>query len=127
MLMLRLRHSLFWLLTAVAALPPLVAPADVQAADTKTTDVVPVFTLKSVSETPMPEDPIFGAIGQESMIDLVRRMDKAAKDPNVKAVILLLDSPSFGFGQIEEVRQAINRLKDAKKPVYAHADSMTTG
>ncbi|HVJ67226.1 MAG TPA: signal peptide peptidase SppA [Caulifigura sp.] len=126
--MFRMRHSLFWLLAAAVVLPPLAPPPAAHAADTKTTtDVVPVFTLKSVNETPMPEDPIFGAVGQESLIELVRRMDKAAKDPNVKAVILLLDSPSFGFGQIEEVRQAIGRLKEAKKPVYAHADSMTTG
>ncbi|QDT54869.1 Protease 4 [Caulifigura coniformis] len=126
--MLRLRHSLFWMLSAaVLALPQLAPPAAI-AADTKSTsEVIPVFTLKSVVETPTPEDPIFGAIGQESLVELIRRMDKAAKDENVKAVVLLLDSVQLGYGQIEEVRQGIQRLKDAKKPVYAHADSLTTG
>ncbi len=127
MLMLRLRHSLFWLLAAFVTAPQF-APAAGLAADTKTTsEVIPVFTLKSVIETPMPEDPIFGAIGEESLVELVRRLDKAGKDDNVKAVILLLDSAQLGFGQVEEVRQAVARLKEAKKPVYAHADSLTTG
>ena len=126
--MLRFRHSLFWVLSAAIMAVPQVSPKAAVAADTKpTSEVVPVFTLKSVLETPMPEDPIFGAIGQESLVELVRRMDKAAKDDNVKAVILLLDSAELGVGQIEEMRQAIQRLKDAKKPVYAHADSLTTG
>jgi len=128
MLMLRLRHSLFWVLSAAIMAAPQLAPKAAVAADTRTTsEVIPVITLKSVLETPMPEDPIFGAIGQESLVELVRRLDKAAKDDNVKAVILLLDSAQLGFGQIEEVRQAVQRLKDAKKPVYAHADSLTTG
>jgi protease IV len=126
MLMLRLRHSLLWMLLAAVAAPQLLTSPAV-AADAKTTsEVVPVFTLKAISETPLPEDPIFGAIGQESLVELVRRMDKAAKDDNVKGVILLLDSMELGLGQVEEVRQAIQRLKDAKKPVYAHADSLTT-
>jgi protease IV len=125
--MLRMRHSLFCLLTALVAVPALAPPAAI-AADTKTSsEVVPVFTLKSMVETPTPEDPIFGAIGSESLIELVRRMDKAAKDDNVKGVILLLDSVELGYGQVEEIRQALNRLKEAKKPVYAHADSLTTG
>ncbi len=125
--MLRLRQILFGLVMASVALPT-VAPRPASAADTKTTsEVIPVFTLKAISETPQPEDPIFGAIGQESLVELIRRLDKAAKDDNVKAVILLLDGPQFGFGQVEEFRQAIQRLKDAKKPVYAHADSLTTG
>jgi ClpP class serine protease len=127
MLMLRLRQTLFWAVSAAVMAVPQLAPKAAVAADTKTTsDVVPVFTLKAMSETPMPEDPIFGAIGQESLVEVVRRMDKAAKDDNVKAVILLLDSAELGVGQIEELRQAIQRLKDAKKPVYAHADSLTT-
>ena len=95
--MLRLRQSLLWVLSAAIMALPQVAPSAAVAADTKaTSEVVPVFTLKSLKETPMPEDPIFGAIGQESLVELVRRMDKAAKDTNVKAVVLLLDSPSFG-------------------------------
>lgn len=126
--MLRLRQSLFWVLSAAIMAAPQLAPKAAVAADTKSTsEVVPIFTLKSMNETPQPEDPIFGAIGEESLVEMVRRMDKAAKDDNVKAVILLLDSAEFGVGQIEEVRQAIQRLKDAKKPVYAHADSLTTG
>ncbi|OAI53133.1 hypothetical protein AYO47_05465 [Planctomyces sp. SCGC AG-212-M04] len=128
MLMLRLRQTLLWVLSAAIMAAPQLTPKAAVAADTRSTsEVVPIFTLKSLSETPQAEDPIFGAIGQESLVEMIRRMDKAAKDDNVKAVILLLDSAELGFGQIEEVRQAIGRLKDAKKPVYAHADSLTTG
>ncbi len=125
--MLLLRSSVLWILAALFT-APVIPTSAARAADTKTSsEVIAVFTLKGLTETPAPEDPIFGAVGQESLLELTRRMDKAAKDPNVKAVILLLDSAQLGYGQIEEVRQAIGRLTEAKKPVYAHADSLTTG
>src|SRR5690606_11386021 len=34
---------------------------------------------------------------------------------------------SVGPAQIEELRQAMARLKDAGKPVYSHADSLSMG
>jgi protease-4 len=115
----------FTAMTAAACLPSRSATA----ADSKTssTPTVAVFTLDSLSETPTPEDPIFGAVGGESLVGMVRRLDKAAKDENVKAVVVLSSGGALGRGQVEEVRQAMARVKAAGKPIYAHADSLSTG
>lgn len=59
--------------------------------------------------------------------DVEMRMKKAAEDPEVKAVVLLTDGLSFGFAQAEEIRQAMQRLQSAGKPVYAQSDSLMMG
>src|SRR5439155_23812529 len=70
--------------------------------------------------------PSFGQPGPW-LRDVVGRMKKAAQDPDVKAVVVLCDSAAFGLGQAEELRQAMRRVRDAGKEVYAHADSMLLG
>jgi protease IV len=88
---------------------------------------IAVFELRgTVTEKPGAEDPIFGDPHSESLQSLIKRMDAAAKDEDVKAVVLLAEGSSFGQGQREELRAAIQRLKDAGKPVHAHADSLST-
>ncbi len=62
-----------------------------------------------------------------SLRDIVQRMNKAAGDKSVKAVVILADDGSFGEAQIEELRQAIHKLRDAGKDVYAHSDTMMLG
>lgn len=56
--------------------------------------------------------------------DLIQRMKKAATDDQVKAVVILADGASVGNAQIEEIRQAMARLRKAGKQVYAHSDSL---
>src|SRR5690606_341844 len=84
---------------------------------------IAVFELKGpVTETPTPDDPLFGAIGSESLKSLLERMDQAAADDDVAGVVLLLGDTSLGYAQLLELRAALDRLKDAEKPVYSHAD-----
>lgn len=90
--------------------------------------IVPVFTVSgSYSEITQPDDPIFGSIGHESLRTVVGRLDKAAGDPNVKGVVLLMGGASLGTAQLEELRAALDRLKKGGKPVYAHADDLKFG
>lgn len=90
-------------------------------------DTVAVFELDgTVADKPVSEDPLFGAIGGSDLRTLCQRIEKAAGDDKVAAVVLLLASPSIDSAQLEELRQSISRVR-AKKPVYAHADSLTTG
>ncbi|MGE5293481.1 MAG: S49 family peptidase, partial [Solirubrobacterales bacterium] len=79
-----------------------------------------------VTESPV-GDP-FGLMASQvtSLKDLVARLDKAASDAKVKAVILTYDGMSLGFGQLQEIRQAIGRVQDAGKKVYVHAEGMST-
>lgn len=101
--------------------PPAETPAE------PTGPAIAVFELRGpVTEKPGLDDPIFGNPHSESLQSLVRRMDAAAKDEDVKAVVLLAEGASFGQGQREEIRAAVQRLKDAGKPVHAHADSLST-
>ena len=89
--------------------------------------VVAHFHLHGVlSESPV-VDPFGLMAGQvTSLKDLVRRMDKASTDGRVRAVVLTFDRLYFGFGQLEEIRRSIQRVKDAGKKVYVHAGGMTT-
>lgn len=73
------------------------------------------------------EDPFGLMAGQAtSLKDLVARLDQAGADSQVKAVILTFDGMSFGFGQLEEVRGSIQRVRDAGKRVYVYAEGMST-
>jgi hypothetical protein len=90
--------------------------------------VIPVFSLdRPMLESPVVEDPFFGARGAETLRSLVTRLEKARDDDQVKAVIVLLGKGSMGAGQLEEVHRALRQIRDTGKPVYAHADSLTFG
>jgi protease-4 len=86
---------------------------------------IAVFRLSgSVQETPREEMFSFGGETGIPLETLVARLDKAAKDSSVKAVVLLLDQPQVGSAQVEELRQAIARVRSAGKDVIAHADTI---
>ncbi len=89
--------------------------------------VIAHFHLSGMlSESPV-VDPFGLVAGQvTSLKDLVRRLDRAAGDPQVKAVVLTFDRMGFGFGQMEELRQAIGRVREAGKRVYVYAEGMST-
>ena len=87
---------------------------------------VAVFRLAgTVKETPTEEVFNFGGESGESLWKLVKRLDKAAGDPAVKAVVVVLDGPTIGPAQVGELRQALDRVKAAGKEVIGHADTIT--
>ena len=78
--------------------------------------IAAVFSLKgTLLETPIPDDPLFGAVGKESLNSMIARLDKAAADDNVKAVVFLLSSPELNYAQVEELREAMDRVKAVGK------------
>src|SRR4051812_42737880 len=95
---------------AAAACLPLAVPADDTKADKKKGDksdkgTVAVFKLRgALSEKPNADDFPFGDVGGTSLKELVARMNKAADDSKVKAVVLLLEGASVGTAQKEELR-----------------------
>ena len=94
-------------------------------AATTTQPTIPVFDLAGeMSEQPVDNSlAIFGP-QPPSLRDVVTRMDKAAKDPAVKAVVILTDDASFGYAQAAELRQAIQNLRTSGKEVFGHADGV---
>ena len=105
--------------------------SDLRAADNKKPDAKPpiaaVFGIKgTLLETPIPDDPLFGAVGLESLNTMIARLDKAAADDNVKAVVFMLSSPDLNYAQVEELREAMDRVKAGGKKIYAFSDSLDT-
>lgn len=89
-------------------------------------DVVAVFDLHgALSEQKASDDPLFGSIGGDSLHSLVTRLKKAEADEKVAAVVLLVNGFSGSTAQFEELHQTLTKLRE-KKPVYAHADSVST-
>ncbi|PTS78899.1 signal peptide peptidase SppA [Sphingomonas sp. HMWF008] len=85
----------------------------------------------AIVEQPQAADPFAGFSGAGSpsefrLRDVVRTLDKAAKDDRVKVVVLDLDSFGGGYpAAVDEVANAIRRVRDAKKPVLAYATAYT--
>ena len=85
----------------------------------------------AIVEQPQEGDPFAGLSGggnphEFRLRDVVRALDKAATDDRVKAVVLDLDSFGGGYpAAVNEVADAIRRVRDSKKPVLAFATAYT--
>ena len=123
----------YYVLPTMALLTIVLAPAvraDDEKPDKKTDKkpTVAVFKLEGeLTEQPAPDAFPFGSLNQTNLKDLVAHMNKAADDAQVKGVVVLLEGASIGTAQKEEVRQAMKKLRDAGKEIYAHADSLQMG
>ena len=92
----------------------------------KAATTVAVFDFsRAITDKPTPDDPLFGTVGGESLRSLTGRLQKASKDDDVAAIVLL-GSGSFGMAQLVELGEAVREVAD-NKPVYAHVDSIKTG
>ena len=140
------RHVLRLTLLAVLAVawmqsPIVFAQADAKT-DTKTEDkkeskqekkapakvVVPVFSLSArITEKPAAEELLFATSGKpESFLSFTKRLRKAVDDDEVKGIVFLSGTASFGIAQTEELHQIMDDLKKADKKIYAHADDLDT-
>lgn len=119
--------SMLTLALVLAGAPAQAAPGRTSANE-KDRSVIAVFRLSGpLTEVPTSEDlALFGPVGT-SLKKLVERLDKAADDPAVKAVVLLPESTSPGPGQVEELREALAKIRSRGKEVYVYADSLTMG
>ena len=58
-----------------------------------------------------------------SLRTLVESLDRAAKDPQVKALVVRVGFlPDAGWGKVQELRDAIARYRKSGKPAYAHLE-----
>lgn len=103
------------------------APAAPAAQSTNQIDesVVAVFRIDGTLDE-VPSDQSFALFSTPgtSLKELVERLDKAADDPDVKAVVILPDSASLELAQVEELRAAMIRVRAHGKDVLVHADSL---
>ena len=55
--------------------------------------------------------------------ELVESLERAAEDPKVGGVLVRVSSlPASGWGQVQELRNAITRFRASGKPAYAHLE-----
>ncbi|MEZ5063223.1 MAG: S49 family peptidase [bacterium] len=57
------------------------------------------------------------------LMEVTENLEKAAVDDRITGVIFRLDGFAAGLGKLDEIRAGIRRVRDAGKPVYAHAES----
>ncbi len=87
---------------------------------------IAVFRLAGdVTEAPADETFSFGGPASVSLKDLVARMKKAGEDPEVKALVILHEGGTVGRAQIEELRQAMAKVRALGKEIHANADSLS--
>lgn len=97
------------------------AKKDEKAAGDKKSAIFAEIVLKgSYSEGPQLPG-LFGSIS-ETLRDALARLDKAAGDDRIAGVILKFEDPTtlhLDWSKVNEFRQAIKRVRDKGKPVYA--------
>lgn len=60
---------------------------------------------------------------QATLHDLVVGLERAARDERVKGLLVEMNGEGLGFAQIQEVREAVSRLRDAGRFTLAYAES----
>ncbi len=68
---------------------------------------------------------LFGEL-TDSLDGTLARLDKAADDPQLKGLILNVNSPHIGWGSLGALRQAVARVRAKGKKVHAYLDGGTT-
>jgi len=85
------------------------------------------FKLKGpLVETPTEFPPLFGSDPPLSLKGLLERFKEARQDSNVVAVVVDLQQAQMGLGQLEEVHEAMRRFAAVDKPVFVHAEQLST-
>ncbi len=80
-----------------------------------------------MAETPQDMPPLFASEMPVAFKDMLARLRAAREDKNVVAVILEVENAGLGTAQLEELRLAVRKFQAVDKPVYVHADSLSTG
>lgn len=118
-----------WFITLLL-MPMLLTPATATAQGTTQADgkrQVAVFRLHGpLQEAPREFDLAWDMEPRHSLFDLLRRFRQAQDDPSLKAVVLTFDKPSLGWGQMQEMRAEIVRLREAGKDVYCYIEDASS-
>jgi protease-4 len=90
-------------------------------AEEKSAAIAHIRLAGSLDETPLPEDPLFGA--GENLQSKLDRIRKARNDASIQGLLLHLDGLEVGWGKLHELRQAVRDVRAAGKKVFAYVDS----
>jgi protease-4 len=99
----------------------------------KTVMVKPASTLVLAMDRPLQEpapDPIMTEFFHAkiySVYEVTSALDRAAKDERIKSLLIDVSAIPAGFGKLQEVREAVERFKQSKKPVWAYFEFSGNG
>ncbi len=99
----------------------------------KAVSVKPDSTLVLAMDRPLQEplpNPLMTEIFHAkvySVYELVSALDRAAKDDRIKSLLLDVGAFPSGFAKIQELREAVERFKASKKPVWAYFEYAGNG
>ncbi len=93
-------------------------PKKAKPAPAKKTPAVADFTLRGGFPEGPSQPGLFGEL-QSSLDTFIGRLDAAAEDENIAAVILRIEQLAVGRGKLNELRAAVARVREADKPVWA--------
>ena len=82
-------------------------------------------------DRPIEEQPaaftLFGDDGSMTLHSLLERLNKAGRDPDIKAVLITLGAGSgVNYSQAQEIRHALAAVVKAGKPCFVYADGYDT-
>ncbi len=81
------------------------------------------FDVPSTLEEDEPEVDFFSPgswrRSRVTLFDLVEALHHAAGDPQVRGLVLHIDSIDWGWGKVAEVRDALREFRHSGKPIYA--------
>jgi protease-4 len=67
--------------------------------------------------------PSFETKNQIGLYDIIKDIDKAAADDNIKGIYLTLSNLQAGLASIEEIRDALLRFKQSKKFIISYSEA----
>lgn len=96
--------------------------------DTDTAKQIAHFKIKgALTETPTNLPPLLGNEPPLSLKALLERFKEARHDDSIVAVVVDLQDAALGFGQLQEIHEALRKFAAVDKEVYVHADTLSTG
>ena len=88
------------------------------AAAEKTAASVAALTIRGSLPESAGQLGLFGQI-ESNLAELIRRLDQAARDDDIRAVVLEIRNPTIGRGKLQELRSALQRIRRSGKRVVA--------
>ena len=76
-----------------------------------------------------PEPSLFtlaGDLERTYLAELTDRLGQASEDESIDAVLLTIEQPEMTWAQVDELRQALGRLRQAGKKTYAYVETAST-
>lgn len=85
------------------------------------------FNSMITDQSPSEEAAFFSQLGSGlsepiGLVDMMRKIESASKDDNIKGILLDLTFFSGGYGKAEEIHNALVKFKKSGKFVYAYSD-----